>query len=131
MKEIKLVQKTKYIVLVLDGDTLTSRWGKIGGKEQTTSHTYKTINAGKSNELTPEDAALADFFRKSEKKKREGYQQVDEIKEFVESKEETLNFDDPQTSFTLSKPVTKISDKALQKLIDSGNAVFGDRGLPG
>jgi len=126
MIETKLVQRNKYIVLELDNRTLTTRWGKIGGKEQKTSHTYDAINVGKKNELSPGDAAYADYFRKRTKKEREGYIRVSKIVEQVAA-EEKLNFNSPQTSFTLSKPVTKISDKALQKLIDSDNAVFGEK----
>jgi len=126
MKEIILVQRKKYLVLTLEDATVSTRWGLIGGKEQGTSHTYDYTNKGKANQLEPYETALADFFRKKEKKQREGYKQVTEIKEEV-GVEEELNFRDPQTSFTLSKPVTKISDKALQKLIDSDNAVFGEK----
>lgn len=126
MIESKLVQKDRYIIISVDGDTVTSKWGKIGGKEQTTSHTYDFINKGKANELSPIDAALADFDRKVEKKMKEGYKEVLEIKEITED-EGDLDFDAPQTSFTLSKPITKIADKKLQELLNKNQAILQEK----
>ena len=49
--------KIKYLHLVVEDDTMTSSWGQLGGAEQETSNTYDYINEGKSNELSPEEAA--------------------------------------------------------------------------
>lgn len=127
-RETYLVQpndrgKIKFLHLMVEGDTMTTEWGLIGGAVQETSNTYGYINEGKSNELTPEDAAIADFERKRDKKIKEGYREV----ESLELAEDTavldeIDFDNPPTSFAPSKPIKTISDGMLNALIKSGNA---------
>ena len=85
----------------MDDRTLTTRWGKIGGKEQTTSHTYDAINVGKRNELSPADAALADYFRKRTKKEREGYNRVSKI---VEEEEISVSWIKAYENYKKKKP---------------------------
>lgn len=127
-RETYLVQpndrgKIKFLHLVVEGDTMTTEWGLLDGAIQTTSNTYGYINEGKSNELTPDDAAIADFERKRDKKVKEGYREVDSLDdaEDVASLDE-IDFDDPPTSFAPSKPIKTISDKKFSKLIQDGQA---------
>jgi predicted DNA-binding WGR domain protein len=117
--------KIKYLHLVVEGDTMTSYWGQLGGAEQETANTYDYINEGKSNELTPEEAALSDFQRKKDKKMKEGYKEVDSLDDAEAVAElDEMNFDSPPTSFAPSKPIKTISDPKLQKLINSQNAMM-------
>ena len=128
-ERIVLVQGDRYIKLILNDDEVISKWGKIGGKEQRTSHIYGFINKGKSNELSPMEAALADFERKMEKKIKEGYKlnSGDLLDISTEEKDTTLDFNSPQSSFTLSKPITKISDRALQGMIDKEKSILTEK----
>ena len=117
--------KIKYLHLVVEGDTMTSYWGQLGGAEQETANTYDYINEGKSNELTPEDAALSDFQRKKDRKIKEGYKEVDSLDDAEAVAElDEMNFDSPPTSFAPSKPIKTISEPKLQKLIDDNAAIM-------
>lgn len=127
-KETYLVQpndsgKIKFLHLMVEDDTMTTEWGLIGGALQETSNIYDTINEGKSNELTPDEAAIADFARKRDKKIKEGYREVESL-EYAESAAvlDEINFDNPPTSFAPSKPIKTISDTKLQKLFDKDQA---------
>jgi len=89
------------------------------------SNTYQTINAGKSNEQNPEQAAQADYDRIINKKLNEGYVRTDSL-ESLPDLHPTRNIDlnNIPVQFCCSKPHTSISTKALDKLIQSGNAQF-------
>ena len=117
----------RYSIMELEKDTVVSRWGIIDGKEQVTSHTYDFINKGKANELNPEEAALADFERKRDKKIKEGYREVESLDGVSFDKVEVLDFDNPQTSFTVSKPIIKVSDKTLQYMLDKKEVLLQEK----
>lgn len=112
--------RAKFLHLVVEGDQMTTTWGLVGGATQTTTKSYDYINQGKSNELTPEQAAVQDFERKRDKKIKEGYRQADSLEKSEEASLDTINFDDPPTSFAPSKPIKDISDAFLMKLKAEG-----------
>lgn len=123
MQTVHLVQpsskgRVKYITLVLEGDTVSRTWGLIGCKSQSTSNTYVAINQGKSNELTPEMAAEADFSRIISDKVKEGYKQTDSLETGkTEASLDTFDFDSPPTSFAPAKPIKEIEDNRLARLL--------------
>lgn len=125
-----LVQKNsngrvKHIILTLSGDTLHRQWGVLGGKLQETSNTYDSINPGKANELTPQEAALADHDRIVARKIKEGYTKAESLDlDEAEIQHEAMDLNDIPTQFCCSKPTATITDAALDKLIQSGNAWF-------
>ncbi len=57
-----------------DGNTILSRWGRVGGSEQTTTDTISAgKNIGRANETTPDEQAVAEAQAQWEKKKTRGY----------------------------------------------------------
>lgn len=129
MKETILMQpnshgRTKFIVLQVEGDEVRREWGLLNGKSQKTANTYDYINKGKSNELSPSEAAEVDFNRIIETKVKEGYIVVDSLDTKEEVKFDEMDFDNPPESLCVSKPKTSISNKKLQKLIDDDKAII-------
>lgn len=118
--------KIKFILLTLDGmGGLTREWGLIDGATQGTHHEYEPINKGKANELSPEEAAQADFDRILATKVKEGYALTEDLENLPEmGDKDTLDLDNIPTNFCCSKPTQKVSVRALNKLIKSGNAKF-------
>ena len=120
--------RTKYITLTLKGDTVDREWGLMEGKTQTTSHTYKTINKGKANELTPEQAAEADYNRIIQTKTKEGYTEWDLSQKAVtplKADSEALSgmdFNSIPTEFCCSKPISKPNQKKIDKALDKCKA---------
>jgi len=113
--------RSKFITLVLVGATVKRRWGLKGGTPQETEHTYTAINAGKKNELTPEQAAEADFYRVIAKKKKEGYQLIGGMEEPPSA---GLTFDTIPTEFCCSKPNAKISESKVNKALSNDRAIL-------
>ncbi len=115
--------KTKFITLTLEGAIVSRTWGFIGCKTLTTSDTKVAINRGKANEISPERAAQADFKRLMDDRMKEGYR-ITKSLSLGESVAgfDRLDFDNPTTSFAPSKPVTEISDEALDKLFERNRA---------
>lgn len=115
--------KIKFIQFTLNGDTITREWGLIGGKTQISTNTYETINMGKSNELSPIKAALAEYDRIWNKKIKEGYIPAHSLTKLPELPTHTskINLDHIPTEFCLSKPTKEISRIPLAKLLNSGN----------
>jgi ATP-dependent DNA ligase len=116
--------KIKFISLTLEGERVTREWGLLGGISQGILHDYEPINKGKANELTPEQAAEADFNRIIERKEKEGYVRTDSLETLPELKAAPLDLDHIPKSFCCSKPIKQISIKATNKLIKSGHAKF-------
>jgi len=120
--------RTKYITLTLNGDTLDREWGLMEGKTQTTSHTYKTINQGKANELTPEQAAEADYNRVIQTKTKEGYTEWDLSQKAatpLKADHEALSgmdFNSIPTEFCCSKPIAKPNQKKIDKALAKNKA---------
>jgi hypothetical protein len=129
-KEIILVKnnsrgKPQYQKILLDDEVVIKEWGLIGGKIQQTSNEYKVINAGKANELSPQEAALAGFTRIVKKKLKEGYLETQSLTDLPDlNKEINIDLDNIPESFCISKPTQKVSVITLDKLIASGNAKF-------
>jgi len=116
MTECYLVQNSskdriKFLHLKVEKDTMHSTWGLLGGKTQNTSNTYGSINTGKANELSPVDAAIADFDRKKARKVKNGYREVPDLNNITQVKEDVIDFDNPPTSFCPSKPISKAPKK--------------------
>lgn len=118
--------KVKFITLTLTDNTLSREWGQLGGKIQTTSNTSVGKNIGKKNELSPAEVARNDFDRLIKRKCKEGYVKADSLDNIPDLNDglNDIDLDNIPTSFCPSKPAKKISDRALNKLIESGNAVF-------
>lgn len=140
--EVVLVQPAskggmKFIRMRLEGDRVSREWGLVGGKTQSTSNVYKALNVGKANEKSPKQVAEEDFDRIRTKKVEEGYKEIVDndwsgltraaLREDYSDQLDTLDFDNPPTSFAASKPISKISDSALDKLIKSGNALVQNK----
>ena len=129
-KEIILVKnnsrgKPQYQKVLLDDSVVSREWGLIGGKVQQTSNEYKVVNAGKANELSPQEAALAGFTRIVKKKLKEGYLKTQSLNNLPDLNQEiNIDLDNIPESFCVSKPTQKVSVAALDKLIASGNAKF-------
>lgn len=125
MEKCYLVQQSsigriKFITLELVADTLYREWGLLGGKTQETENTYDYKNQGRKNELTPDQVAKAAFDRILKKKTKNGYRIVDDLANVSEDDVafDTMDFDNPPTSFAPSKPITTIDDDELQSLLD-------------
>jgi len=132
MNECYLVQnssrdRVKFLHLKVENNTMKSVWGLLDGKTQQTSNTYDFINEGKANELSPAAAAIADFERKKKRKIKNGYREVPNLKNIDTingaAKLDTIDFDNPPTSFCPSKPFSKSTPKKLEKVL-SGNYEF-------
>lgn len=121
---VKLLRHDRrYMILELKGDTLEREYGVVGTDlPQRTSHTYEAINAGKKNELGPADAAKADYERELKRFLEEGYVEVADFESKVDSI--ALDLANLPKSFCISKPKTEISEKALDRLIEQGRALF-------
>jgi len=130
MEQTILVQKNshgriKFIILEKEHNTLNREWGIIGGKTQKTSNTYDYINKGKANELNPLEVATADYDRIIKRKTKEGYIKTNSLYDLPDiDKNSQMDLDNIPTQFCCSKPTSKISDKALNKLIAAENAKF-------
>lgn len=129
---IFLVQKNrhgriKFIHLYLRDSRIGRRWGLIDGTVQTNFHEYEAINKGKANELSSSMAARVDFNRVIKEKTKEGYLLVDSLDDLPDmdiDPLDNLDFDDIDTAFCCSKPTQKITPKAIDKVIEKGNAKF-------
>jgi len=122
MERTLLVQKNthgriKFIELTLEGAVVSRVWGLIDGKTQSTSNEYDYINKGKANELSPSEAALADFNRINELKNKEGYLYAKSLDELPEFDNDQMDFDDLPVQFCCSKPHASISASKCNKLI--------------
>ena len=128
MNECYLVQnssrdRVKFLHLKVENDTMSSVWGLIGGKTQSTSNTFSAINPGKANELAPPAAALADFDRKKARKIKNGYREVKDLNNIDKVTVDVIDFDNPPTSFCPSKPIAQPTEKQFGKAL-SGNYEF-------
>ena len=95
--------KIKWTDVYTDGAKMITEWGVIGSdKRQNTIKVCIGKNIGKSNELTPEQQAIAEMEAKLTKKKEKGYlENIDDVT-FTATVEMTL--DDIPKSFCPSKP---------------------------
>jgi hypothetical protein len=78
MKEAFLIQvrengRHRVWNIHLDGATLRTEWGQLGGEMQTTEDTLPALNVGKKNEKPPEQVASEEFDRKILDKHRQGF----------------------------------------------------------
>jgi predicted DNA-binding WGR domain protein len=118
--------KVKFITLTLTDNTLFREWGQLGGEIQTTSNTSTGKNIGKKNELSPAEVARNDFDGLIKKKCKDGFVKTDSLDNIpdLDNGLEDIDIDNIPTGFCPSKPHKTISNKALDTLIQSGNAVF-------
>lgn len=129
MTEITLVQphsggRIKFITFKLIRDVVYRCWGLVGGKSQETSNKYDYINKGKSNELTPSQAAEADFYRIIDIKKKEGYIEVISLDNIPTLSDPNMDFYNLPVQFCCSKPYTSITEIKCSGLISTGDAGF-------
>lgn len=116
--------RVKFIILECVGDKVTRQWGLVDGKTQTTSNTYNYINKGKSNELSPAQAAEADYYRLIDTKKKEGYIEVDDLDNIPKLAGPDMDFDNLPVQFCCSKPYINITEKKCRGLIATDDAGF-------
>jgi len=117
----------KIMTINLDGDTVYQTWGILNGKMQSTPPTvYDFINKGKANELNPPAAAEAGFNKIIKTKTDEGYLVVESLDEIPEEEldKDVMDLDNIPKQFCCSKPTSKISEKALDKLNNSDHGDF-------
>lgn len=131
MQKQYLVQKSsngriKYLKFTLKGKRISREWGLLKGESNSNYYDYKTINLGKVNELSPEQAAEADFYRIISIKEKEGYIPTKSLKSLPELSEpsDMIDFDKIPTNLCCSKPTATISKKAIDKLINNNKAKF-------
>ena len=129
MKKQYLVQKTRsgkiqYLLFTLEGKRVTREWGLIGGEIQGNYYDYEPNNIGKSNAMTAEEVAEADFLRILTIKVKEGYMPTDSLESLpaLSERDEIIDINDIPTGFCCSKPTQKITPTAINKLIKSGHA---------
>jgi DNA ligase-1 len=80
---ITLFKKNRYWTILLEGSKITKKWGRINGKESSTSYfVERGKNIGKSNETTPEQQAniMMNFCVK--KQKDAGYSEKNDVVEY-------------------------------------------------
>lgn len=129
-RDILLVRKNKkgtpqFLKITLTGDTVSREWGLIRGKSRKTAHTYGTINAGKSNELGPEQAAQADFDRIVGKKCKAGYVQATHLDNLPDLDQPVrIDLDNIPAALCVSKPRQSASPATLDRLARSENGKF-------
>ena len=116
----------KCITMNLDGDTIERAWGILNGKAQVRTNEYGYKNKGRANESTPVMTARAAYEKIIKTKTDEGYLVVDSFNNIPETTldKDVMDLDNLPKQFCCSKPTAKISEKALGKLITSGNAFF-------
>ncbi len=130
MQKTVLVQKNsngriKFIELTLVDNTVSRVWGLVGStKQQTTANSYDYINAGKSNELSPVEAAKEDYSRIITTKTKEGYLIADSLENLPNFNNDQMDFDELPVQFCLSKPTTKVTEKKVESLIRAKEASF-------
>lgn len=130
MTKVILVQKNslgrvKYIILLLEGDTVSREWALIGSEKiQKTSNTYSYINKGKANELSPAESAKEDFERIITNKTKEGYAIAESLDKLPDLDSNKMDFNDIPVEFCCSKPYTSISEFKLNKMIGNEKARF-------
>ena len=109
-KRIEAISRTgkiKFLELEANGENLITRWGYVDGKVQETTEKCEEKNIGKSNYISAEMSALAEFERKLKKKMEEGYDTPENIKKKLEAGEEKPNLRSLQKYFTPCKPIAK------------------------
>lgn len=117
--------KIQYQKITLSDAFVSREWGLVGGKPQETSEGYGFTNAGKANQLTPNETAKADYDRIIKNKIKEGchvVENLDSLPDFSEVQE--IDLDNIPSSLCLSKPKQKTTKTALNRLIKSGNGRF-------
>lgn len=110
--------KTRIWRIGVDGDQVVTEYGELGGKMQLVSDTAEGKNVGRSNEVTPEEAAIQQMEREILLKTREGYREIGE-----EGRADTFDFADLPQNLCFYKPDNSLS-AALLKLIENEEAWF-------
>lgn len=101
---------------------ITTIWGQLGGSMQTAVEVAEVINPGKSNEKSPEVAALEKAKRLSLLKYREGYREyVNGVA--LDVAESTINFDDLPNNLCFYKPDNTMS-VGMDKKARDGKVIY-------
>jgi ATP-dependent DNA ligase len=129
-KKITLYQKSstgkiKFLTFWTDGPKFYTSWGQLDGKTQTTIKECVGMNAGKANETTPAEQAIAEMDAKIVIKKKEGYdtKMPSKTATTIQAK---IDLDNIPEAFCPNKP---ISDTP-QSIID-GKETYGQRKYDG
>jgi len=105
--------RTKVMCLELNENFLIRTWGLEGGKFQKSQYMYDFINKGKKNQLTPKEAALADYERIIDKKVKEGYKIV-YSESHTNQTEKLFDFTFLPSNFCSSKPYSEINEEKIK-----------------
>ena len=106
---------TRYWQVHREKDTLFIEYGQEGGKPTSTSYIGKVRNAGKSNEVSPEEDAMNEMERLILSKERKGYRGS-----LVKSEEDPM---DCPENLRFYKPLAKITKEA-EDMIINGNPII-------
>lgn len=111
----------------VDGNTLTTSWGQLGGKMQTAQEHFNGVNEGKTNYVEPARYALERARETVRKKAWEGYREVELnaglyhfLDPVVEAK---IDFDNLPLSLSFYKPDNSLS-KALEEKLAQAKAWY-------
>jgi len=108
------------------GDTLSYRWGQVGGAMQEASEKAPVVNSGKKNEVGGPANALALGLRKVELKYREGYREISpKSNSFLDAVETpAIDFSKPlPQSLSFYKPLNSAGAGLLKKA-EKGDAWY-------
>ncbi len=106
----------------VSGNTVTTRWGEVGGAKQETSEHGTVMNVGKANEISAEQQAALIAERRVTAKKDAGW--VESFEEAASANPtEDLDYDDPHKKFTPSKPNNDTPNGKIRELEDRGDLI--------
>lgn len=113
--------KIKFLTFWTVGPKFYTSWGLLDGKTQTTFKECVGMNAGKANETTPSEQAIAEMDAKIVIKKKEGYdtKMPSKAATIIQTK---IDLDNIPEAFCSNKPISKTP----QSVID-GKETYGQR----
>lgn len=99
----------------MEGITVFSQWGQLGGAVQDAREDGFVVNAGKKNEVSARDYALYLAREKCRKKHWEGYREVNGAGETLDEHVTTIDFSNPPPNLAFWKPESDPSAGMLKK----------------
>jgi len=130
LREFRQETRTKKVnrwQVKVEGDQVSVRDGHVGGKmKMWSATTMESVNIGKANEKTAEEAALEEAERRILNKIRKGYREVNlktgKFLQFQPKQEDTLtHFQDLPQNLRFYKPLNSMN-AYLQKMMDERKA---------
>jgi ATP-dependent DNA ligase len=126
LREFRQIRGRKHIqvwAIQVDGAVETTWHGMLGGKLQSTSHTYDGVNKGKANELLAEMYSLERAARKVEMKQRAGYRECTDGELEATSADAVIPGEPLPQNLGFYKPSNSLGAK-LTKKANAGKAMF-------